>query len=373
MAGLRDQEFPFKLSGFLREKHRQLSRDPARSPDALRAIELQYLTDPRERHHRPGETRRHFEADLSPVFEGRPLRGVERLYRRSVVVEPTMVCAAHCRWCIRGQYEFFHLSEEELVRTARWLGSAPENSEVREVVVTGGDPLTNVRRLRLLVESLAELAPGVEIIRLGTRVPLQAPSLVAAPLLALLSDHVDRLEVGVHVNHAAELFPEVLAAMESIRQTGVRVYNQTVLLRHLNDDVEVLSSLAEALRSLRVETHYLFHCVPLRGMSHHRTTVARGLELARSLSASGGFSGRAKPTFTLMTDIGKITPYEGTILARQGSRLLLQSQYGLEERQRVNPAWSPPPSALVDDQGYLRVWYEDGSDEEPTGNAARAR
>jgi lysine 2,3-aminomutase len=324
MAGHVDGRFPVKLSSYLDLKRRELLAEPELAPAALRAIERQYLFDPREDERRKGEVRRHYEAEIQPIFEGRPLQGIERLYRRSLIVEPTMLCAAHCRWCIRGQYEPFHLPDSELERIARWVGTAAENRDIREVLITGGDPLTSVKRLRLLVEALFRHAPQVTLVRVGTRVPLQAPRLVDERLSQLLRDFSERMEIGLHVNHPAELFSEVVEACARIRATGVRVYNQSVLLRGLNDDIETLSELGEALRRLHIEMHYLFHAVPLRGMRHHRTSIARGLDLVRELTSCGSVSGRAKPTFTLLTDVGKVTPYEGTILERRGQNVLLQ-------------------------------------------------
>jgi lysine 2,3-aminomutase len=110
--------------------------------------------------------------------------------------------------------------------------------------------------------------------------------------------------------------------------------------------------------------YYLFHPVPLRWTHHFRPTVEKGLALARYITSCGKFSGRAKPTFAVMTEVGKIVLYEGSILDRdtKGNKLLLQSHYRLEDRMAWNPSWALPPSAVVDENGYLRVWYLNGSD-----------
>ncbi len=363
MAGHRNGVFQQLLSPFLRRKLDELRAAPGAHLEARRAIELQYLVDPREANVGASEVRRHYEAEVHPIFEGEPLRGVERLYRRSIVVEPTLVCAAHCRWCVRGQYDFFRLAEKELERIARYIGEMPENEDLREVIITGGDPLTDVRQLRTLFALLDRYAPRIAVYRIGTRVPLHQPSLVTPELQGLLGGAAGRVEIALHVNHTAELFPEVLDAIAALGSTGVRMYNQSVLLRGLNDALEPLVELADELRRLRIENHYLFHCVPLRGMRHHRTSVARGLELARGLSSCGELSGRAKPSFTLITDVGKVTLYEGVILERRDGRILLQSEYSLTDRLAFNPGWRLPTSASVDASGRLRVWYEDCAEE----------
>lgn len=358
MAGRTGDQFKEKVSPFLKEQLEEGSLDDA----ARRVLERQYFYDSREQEREEGEVRRHYEAELGPAFEGHRLRGVERLYRRSMVIEPTMICAAHCRWCVRGQYEFFHLDDADLRRIARYVGM-PERQDVREVVITGGDPLATPRSLRTLLQALREEAPQVQIYRIGTRVPLQQPALVNDRLLDLIGEHAPRLEIALHVNHRAELFDPVIEAILALRRAGARIYNQSVLLRGVNDDFRALAELLDALRELQIEMHYLFHAVPLRGMKHHRTTVDRGLELSRALTSNGLFSGRAKPTFSLLTDVGKVVPYEGTILERRSGKLLLQTYYRLDERREWNPGWRMPDSASLDGNGHLRVWYRDGSPE----------
>ncbi|HPT71950.1 MAG TPA: hypothetical protein PLE74_06685 [Candidatus Cloacimonadota bacterium] len=102
--------------------------------------------------------------------------------------------------------------------------------------------------------------------------------------------------------------------------------------------------------------HYLFHCIPMRGMSHHRTSVSKGLNLIRDITSKGQFSGRAKPMYTLMTDIGKITLYHGTIIERNNqNEILLQSSYTKKDFIHNNPSWVIPKAAFEDENGYLRV------------------
>jgi lysine 2,3-aminomutase len=154
----------------------------------------------------------------------------------------------------------------------------------------------------------------------------------------------------------------VKEAHRELQRAGMRIYNQTVLLKGVNDAVSDLVGLFDELRALDVETHYLFHCIPMRGMGHHRTTLQRGLELMRSVANAGVLSGRCKPMYTAMTDVGKITLYEGSILERDDrGRVLLQSHYTLEDRMKWNPHWRLPDSAQIDGDGMMRVWYLDGA------------
>jgi lysine 2,3-aminomutase len=358
MAGQVDGIFRERISTFLRARHDEAALDPSRHGDLLNVLRLQYFTDPREQDRLPDQRRRHYEAGVGVFFEGKALRGVERLYKRTLLVLPTLVCAAHCRWCVRGQYAIETMSAEDIELAARYCGEAAEAVDVEEVLVSGGDPFMDVARLERVFDAFTRLAPRVKVLRLATRVPLQDPARVDARLLDLLRAH-PRAEIALHVNHASELFPEVREAIGRLAGIGVRMYNQTVLLRDLNDQVPVLEEVCNELRGLRIETHYLFHCVPLYGMAHHRTSLDRSLDLARQLVNGGRISGRAKPSLVLLTDVGKVTLYEGTILERRGHRVLLQTAYSYAERRAINPSWTLPESAEVGADGMMRVWYAD--------------
>jgi lysine 2,3-aminomutase len=260
------------------------------------------------------------------------------------------------------------LSEDQIINAARYFGEAAECAEVDEVLITGGDPLMAPKLLRRALNALQEFAPNIHTIRIGTRVPFQAPERINDELLSILSAlrHLT-LEIGVNVNHPVEFWPESRAALARLRAAGAVLYNQHPLLKGVNDDLATLTALYAALRDNGVEAHYLFHAIPMRGMSHHRTSVRKGAELAMRLNASGEFSGRAKPRYALMTDIGKIVLYEGTIIRHRASdnALLLRSGYRAEDRLRWNPSWRAPDSVEIDAEGFMCVWYQDGDDTMP--------
>src|SRR4029079_14752193 len=145
----------------------------------------------------------------------------------------------HCRWCLRGQYAIETMTAEDIDLAARYCGEAPEAAGVDEVLVSGGDPFMDIARLEHVFEAFGRLAPRVKVLRLATRVPLQDPARVDERLLTLLRAHPGA-EIALHVNHASELFPDVREAIARLTGTGVRLYNQAVLLRHLNDEIPVL-------------------------------------------------------------------------------------------------------------------------------------
>lgn len=365
MAGKTERGlFHEKLTPFLTQKLEYLRLHFGEDSEQYRAIALQYKKQDLEDAPESEANQRHWEADLAIDTEHRP-PGIERLYMQSLVIEPTMICAAHCRYCLRAHYDIFTLGEDALTQIAQYCGSNSRKDELNEVLVTGGDPFVVPRKLLFLVEALIDHAPNIKTIRIGTRLPSQDPGRVDNNVYEIFRRHRARVrfELATQINHAVELFPEVIEVLHKIRELGVKLYSQNILLKHINDDISALINLYRKMRELDIEAHYLFHCVPMKGMHHFRTTVAKGLELVKHLTNSGRVSGRAKPMYALMTDVGKITLHHGTILGRNDSnQILLQSSYLYEERLRLNPCWELPRTAIIDPNGYLRVWYLDGKD-----------
>lgn len=307
---------------------------------------------------------KHWEGGLAEKSDNIELRGLERLYCRSLVIEPTKICAAHCRYCLRAHYDLFTLKENDLKGIAEFCGSKNVKDNLAEVLITGGDPLIIPQRLHLLVELLLEKAPNIRIIRIGSRLMTQDPERVDNNVYGIFKNKPGiRFEIGTQINHPIEFFEESIETFKEFFKLGVKIYSQNILLRNINDNINCLIKLYDIMRELDIEPHYLFHCVPMRGMHHFRTTVTKGIELTKSLVNSGYISGRAKPMFALMTDIGKIIPYEGTILRKNSfGQILIQSAYKYQDRMRWNPYWELPKTAEIDDKGYLRVWYLDGED-----------
>lgn len=346
---------------FLRDKLADLRLRLGDDSPGYQALARQYIRTENEDTETSEANLRHYEADVSLDGNGHAIPGVERLYRRTLVVEPTLACAAHCRYCIRANYPRHNLSERDLDEIARYCGSPAQRDDLREVLITGGDVLLVPDRVDYFLRSLIQHAPNIRIARIATRIPVQDPDRVDEKVLNIFRNKPSlRLELATQINHPVELFPEVCDAYQKIMNTGARVYAQNVLLRGVNDDVETLIELYDALRDLGVESHYLFHCVPLQGMAHLRTSLDEAVTLGRALCSSGRISGRAKPLVAAMTDVGKIVLYDGVIAARRDHRVLLRSEVALADRRRWNPNWRMPESAECDADGRLMVWYLDG-------------
>lgn len=366
MAGAKNSNFVELISPFLRRKIAEAEEKYGIDSGEVRSLARQYIYDAREKQIRDNERWRHYESDVLVHFENRPIVGVERLYRRTILLEPTTVCAAHCRWCLRGQYPVRTMSEDELVHATRYIGSEGIREDIDEVLITGGDPLMSQPLLALALSELERNAPNVRTVRIGSRVIFQDPRRINTSMMDIFARHRNfRFEIGVNVNHPIEFWPESIDAIHALQDAGIRFYNQHPLLKGVNDNLETLVELYGLLREYGIEGHYLFHAIPLRGMSHHRTSLRYGLGLVSKLSSCGEFSGRAKPKYAVLSDIGKIVIYDGVILAHreEDNALLLQSGFKLEDRMRWVPKWQRPPSIEVDANGLMRTWYVDGTDD----------
>lgn len=363
MAGkTQKNEFREKISPFLKNKMEEIKNKKGENSEDYQALYLQYTALDEEKQESSEANRRHWEADMNIESQE---HGIERLYSKSVVIEPTMVCAAHCRYCLRANYDIFTLKEDELTNIAKFCGSDNLKNQVNEVLITGGDPLIVPKRLNYLVDALIEHAPNIKIMRIATRLPQHDPLRIDNNIYEIFRKHRDKVnfELATQTNHSVEFFPETVEIFETFKGMGVPVYSQNVLLKGINDNVETLVNLYNKMREIGIEAHYLFHSVPMRGMHHYRTTVEKGIQLIKELTNSGKISGRVKPMYALMTDIGKITLYDGAILEKNKERneILVQSSYKYEDRLKNNPNWKLPKTAEVDKNGYLRMWYLDGN------------
>lgn len=366
MAGTKTGEFKELISPFLKGKIASAAQQFGPYSDEVRALTRQYAKDPSEDIIQKDSRRRHYECEVSMTFQGQPLVGIERLYRRTILIEPSTVCAAHCRWCLRGQYPVQTMTEDDIVIAAQYIGSPDHKDDLDEVLITGGDPLMSLPLLGFTVQKLREYAPNIRTIRIGSRVPFQDPRRVGRDLLALFSAHQEvRFEVGCNVNHPVEFWPESIGAIKTLQDVGVKIYNQHPLLKGVNDEYQTLVDLYGLLRENQIEAHYLFHAIPMRGMAHHRTSLAKGLELANRISSCGEFSGRAKPRYAVLSDIGKIVLFESVIADRNEleNTLLLRSGFVLQDRIRWNPSWKIPDSVITEENGIMLTWYLDGDDQ----------
>lgn len=359
-------DFKEFLSPFLKEKLQLLKDTNGIDHWRYQSLARQFYRHEAEKITNSNDQERHYFADLGSDKVVDHNLGLERLYRRSVVLELSTACFAHCRWCLRSHYHRFSLSKETIMANLKLL-STDLGENVREILITGGDPLVNLSMLNFALKEIACILPNIDIVRIGTRAFTSNPSQFDATTLRVLDDNQTNfvIELGTQINSPVEFFPETIAAIKNIKKIGISIYNQHPLLKGVNDNVDVLVELYDTMRYLGVESHYLFHCVPMIGMQHHRTSIHKGLELIRQITSGGYFSGRNKPHYTAMTPIGKIGLYQGTVVEKdiERNRVLLRSGYSLNKRLEYNPSFQLPPDSFVDSDGFINVWYLDGIDD----------
>ena len=368
MAGtkIKDQ-FKELISPFLKSKMEEAKKNYGESSSEYLAIARQYIQDPLETKIVGGlEKPRHYQSEVRAYYDNKQVKGIERLYKRTILLEPTTVCAAHCRWCVRGQYPVETMSKDNISNATKYMGSDERREELKEVLITGGDPLMSIPLLAFTLNEIKKNAPNIKIVRIASRVPFHDPERINNTMLEMFSDFSDfRLELGTHINHPVEFWKESVESLKKLQSVGFRIYNQNPLLKGVNDNFQTLSELYSNLRDYDIESHYLFHAVPLRGMSHHRTSVKKGIDLSNDLSSCGEFSGRAKAKYCILSDIGKIIVYQDTIVDRRekDNSILLKSGFNIKNRLQWNPSWEKPDSVEMDEDGTMYVWYLDGSDD----------
>lgn len=361
MSDLRKTIFRQKVPPYLEHLLDRVRDEFGEKSPEYKAIYNQYYYSPLEDIVEKEQNLKHYEAAIS--CQGNLPRGIERLYRRQLVIDLTMVCAAHCRYCLRSNYELMQIKKSDIDSIVAYIRT---DKYLKELLITGGDPLMVPRLLMQLISEVVQKAPNIELIRIGTRLPVQSPDKFDQELGDFFKSYHQsvRLECALQVNHAIELQEQPRQIINELQESGVRIYSQNVLLKNVNDNVDALVQLYDNLRYLGVEAHYLFHSVPLIGTHHFRTSLSKALSLIKELTSSGQISGRVKPMLSLMTDVGKVTLYEGTIGVKDdGGYYDVRTSYRIEDRLRWNPDYVLPKSARIDDQGHLIVRYLDGRDD----------
>lgn len=224
-----------------------------------------------------------------------PVPNITHRYPDRALFLVSPVCAAYCRFCTRrrkvGDPEKISLSELE--SGFRYL---EEHEEIRDVILSGGDPLLlSDRRLESILGRLRAIR-HLEIIRIGSRIPCHLPERITPGLCAVLRKH-HPIYINTHFNHPIELTPSAVRGLGMLADAGVPLGCQTVLLRGVNDDVDVIKELMRKLLAARVRPYYLYMCDNVAGVEHFKTTVEKGLEIVAGLR--GWTSGLAVPHFVI--------------------------------------------------------------------------
>ena len=225
-----------------------------------------------------------------------PLPGIVHRYADRVLLKPLLICPVYCRFCFRREHvgpDGGLLTEAQLDAAYAWIAERPA---IREVILTGGDPLMlSPRRLRAIMAALSAI-PHVETIRLHSRLPVAQPErLTEAMAEAMESDRA--VWLVVHANHAREFSETARLALRRVQRQGIPVLGQSVLLRGVNDTEGALEALLRAMIAARVKPYYLHQLDPAPGTARFHVPIAEGQALLRGLR--GRVTGLAWPTYVL--------------------------------------------------------------------------
>jgi lysine 2,3-aminomutase len=263
-----------------------------------------------------------------------PVPGLVHRYPDRVLMLITTQCASYCRYCTRSRIvgdASATFSKTEFEMQLDYLRRTPQ---VRDVLLSGGDPLTIApRMLDYLLNELRQIE-HVEIIRLGSRVPVFLPQRITDELCETLAQY-HPLWLNIHVNHPQEITPELYRACDKLSRAGIPLGNQSVLLAGVNDSVHIQRELVQQLVQMRVRPYYLYQSDLVAGAGHFRTTVSKGIEIIEGLR--GHTSGFAVPTYVIDAPGG-------------GGKIPVSPQYVISQ--------SPGKVVLRNFEGYITTYSE---------------
>jgi len=256
-----------------------------------------------------------------------PVPNIVHRYPDRVLFLVTGFCSTYCRYCTRTRMVAKNKCHIGVQAWEAGLKYIEQHPEVRDVLISGGDPLTMPDlHVEYLLSRLRNI-PHVEIIRIGTKVPVVLPQRITDSLVTMLKKY-HPLYLSIHFTHADEVTAEVKEACERLANAGIPLGSQTVLLKGVNDETVIMRNLMHALLRIRVRPYYLYQCDPVVGSGHFRTSIEKGLEIIRGLR--GYTSGYAVPTYVIDAPGGggKIPILPEYYVGREGEYVLLKNYEG---------------------------------------------
>jgi len=257
-----------------------------------------------------------------------PIPGVVHRYPDRVLFLATDTCSTYCRYCTRSR--MVGNGKSPTFGKNRWkeaIEYIERTPSVRDVLLSGGDPLTLCDEDLEWLLSRVRAIPHVEIVRIGTKAPVVLPQRITPALTRMLKKYHPLL-MSIHFTHPEELTPETAQACERLADAGIPLGSQTVLLSGINDNVDTMKKLVHGLLKIRVRPYYLYQCDPISGSSHFRTPVEKGLEMIQGLR--GHTSGYAVPTYVIDAPGGggKIPLLPEYVVGRDEEHWLLKNYEG---------------------------------------------
>jgi lysine 2,3-aminomutase len=265
-----------------------------------------------------------------------PVPGLTHRYPDRALLVTTHVCTMYCRFCtrkratmVRGGWDAISRNDERMIEYIR------DHKEIRDVIVSGGDPLTlPATKLKFFLDNLAAIE-HVDVIRIGTRVPVTLPQKLYDESLIDLLASAGKVWIQTHFNHPREITPEAARVCLALLKAGMPVNNHSVLLRGVNDSLETMRSLMRALLRIKVRPYYIFHCDPVIGAGHMRTSVWKGMEIMEGLR--GHMSGLGIPTYVVDSPHGggKIPIMPNYLVSASDDALVLRNYEGMLVRYQA--------------------------------------
>ena len=288
------------------------------------------------------------EAD-DPLCEDRqsPVPGLVHRYPDRVLLLAHDFCSTYCRYCTRSRVVGHGRLYPSRNRMEKIMDYIRANTQIRDVLISGGDPLTlSDDRLHWILSKLRQI-PHVEIVRIGTKVPAVLPQRITPQLVRMLRRH-HPIWMSLHFTHPDECTPESYRACAMLADAGIPLNSQTVLLAGINDTVETMTELMHHLLKMRVRPYYLYQCDPISGSSHFRTSVEKGLDIIRGLR--GFTSGYAVPTYVIDAPGGggKIPVMPEYVTGRDSSEWFLRNHEGKtfqypDPQRCISPSFAHSP------------------------------
>ena len=257
-----------------------------------------------------------------------PVPGLTHRYPDRVLLLVTDQCSMYCRHCTRRRFAGQHDAAVPAERVDACIAYIENHREVRDVLISGGDPLMlSDEKLEGIIQRIRTI-PHVEIIRLGTRVPVVLPQRITENLCAMLKKY-HPLWLNTHFNHPNEITEESARACAMLADVGIPLGNQSVLLAGVNDCVHVMKKLVRKLLTIRVRPYYIYQCDLSLGLSHFRTPVSKGIEIIEALR--GHTSGLAVPTFVVDAPGGggKTPVIPSYIISQSPKKIVLRNFEGV--------------------------------------------
>jgi lysine 2,3-aminomutase len=267
---------------------------------------------------------------LDPLAEDTdsPVPGLTHRYPDRVLFLITDMCSMYCRHCTRRRFAGQHDSRMPKDRIDQAIEYISKNPEIRDVLLSGGDALLVADEvLEDIIKRLREIE-HVEIIRLGTRTPVVLPQRITQDFVNMLKKY-HPIWLNTHFNHYDEITSESKHAIDLLADAGVPLGNQSVLLRGINDSVEVMKTLVQRLAYIRVRPYYIYQCDLSLGIEHFRTPVSKGIEIVEGLR--GHTSGYCVPTFVVDAPGGggKIPVMPNYVISQAPGKIVLRNYEGV--------------------------------------------